>query len=91
MKTWNSVYTNLATITALLAACAGTQAADRRKVHDELVKKDLFAVITLQGHNCGKVISFERQKQHDYVATCTNGKSFRIYVVPEGRVAVDQH
>lgn len=65
-------------------------AADQKRKHDELVKKDLFAVITLQGHDCGEVVSFERQKQHDYVATCRNGQTFRIYVVPEGRVAVEK-
>ena len=75
---------------ALLTPPGLSPGADTKREHDELVKKDLFAVITLQGHDCGKVVSFERQQEHDYVATCRNGQSFRIYVVPEGRVAVEK-
>ena len=90
MKTMHQAGCTVVVIAALLAALTSPHAADKQSKHDELVKKDLFAVITLQGHHCGKVLTFERQKQHDYLANCENGKSFRIYVVPEGRVAIDE-
>lgn len=97
MMTLNKIGLVAVVVTGLLAGTGiapGAEqehpAADQKREHDELVKKDLFAVITLQGHDCGEVVSFERQKQHDYVATCRNGQTFRIYVVPEGRVAVEK-
>lgn len=90
MTTTNTAGIAIAAASALLAIAASAPGTDQDRKHNALVKKDLFAVITLQGHDCGKVVTFERQNKDDYVATCKNGKSFRIYVVPEGRVAVDK-
>ena len=58
--------------------------------HEALVKRDLFAVITLQGHHCVKVTAYEKQGKNDYVATCQTGDRFHVSVVPEGRVKVDK-
>jgi len=97
VKTWNNICWAAIVVIGLLAgprlsfgADQNRPDAEQERKHDELVKKDLFAVITLQGHDCGKVVSFERRKKHDYLATCRNGQTFRIYVVPEGRVAVEK-
>ena len=91
MNATNTARLVITAVFALLAIAASCPAADKQREHNELVKKDLFAVITLQGHNCGKVVGFERQNHNDYVATCKNGTSYRVYVVPQGRVAVERH
>ena len=90
MRALNKIGLIAAVVTGLFARIDISSAADQQRTHDELVKKDLFSVITLQGHDCGKVVSFQRQKEHAYLATCRNGQTFRIYVVPEGRVAVEK-
>ena len=59
--------------------------------HEEDVKKDLFAVITLQGGPCGKVVTFQRMGKNDYLAECQTGDRYRVNVTPEGRVAVGKH
>lgn len=56
--------------------------------HDEKVKKDLFAVITLEGQPCGAVVSFTRQGDADYIAVCQTGDRYHVTMVPEGRVSV---
>jgi len=57
--------------------------------HDEAVKKDLFTVITLQRQPCDKVLSFQRQAEHDYLVTCQNGNRYRVHLA-EGRVKVEK-
>ena len=52
------------------------------------VTKDLTAVIALQGLPCGNVVSATQQGQDDYVASCENGKRYRVFVGAEGRVIV---
>jgi len=69
--------------TALAVAPAGS-------AEDAAVKKDLTAVIALNGMPCGEVVSFERRGENDYVATCQDGNRYRIYVNPEGRVVVEK-
>ena len=71
----------------LLAACFALPlpAAD-----DEALKKDLSAVIALQGQPCGKVVSVKSQSDNDHVATCQDGNRYRIFVNPEGRVVVQK-
>lgn len=59
--------------------------------HDKIVKRDLFAVITLQGHPCGSVENYRRLADSDYIATCASGHRYRINVTPQGRVAVTKH
>lgn len=50
--------------------------------------EDLTVVITLQGKPCGKVVSYEKLGENDYLARCSSGDIYRIYVNEEGRVAV---
>lgn len=59
--------------------------------HTEIVKNDLFAVITLQGASCGKVVSYDKQNNLDYVAVCESGDLYRVHVSAEGRVNVNSH
>ena len=74
-----------------LAAMPTFAADDVQAKHDERVKKDLFAVISLEGHPCRQVISFERQGKNDYIATCQTGDRYRVYVTAAGRAAIQKY
>jgi hypothetical protein len=56
----------------------------------EKVKRDLFAVISLQGQSCVKVTDYERRGENDYIAICQTGDRYRVYVGGDGRVAVQK-
>jgi hypothetical protein len=59
--------------------------------HAEIIKRDLFAIISLQGESCQQVISYEVQDELDYVATCETGDRYRVHVSSEGKVHVNVH
>ena len=42
---------------------------------DEALKKDLTAVIALQGLPCGQVVAVKVQAEDDYAASCKDGTS----------------
>ncbi len=50
--------------------------------------KDLSTVIALQGKPCGTVTSFEKVEENDYLAHCSSGDVYRVYVNEKGRVVV---
>ncbi len=50
--------------------------------------KDLSTVIALQGKPCGTVTSFEKVEENDYLAHCSSGDVYRVYVTEMGRVVV---
>lgn len=53
------------------------------------VKKDLTAVIALQGKPCGEVTAVQRKGDNDYVASCKDGNKYRVYT-KDGRVLVEK-
>ena len=53
---------------------------------DASVRKDLTAVIALEGLSCGQVVSVVRQAENDYIASCQDGNRYRVFVNSEGRV-----
>jgi hypothetical protein len=57
---------------------------------EEALKKDLTAVIALQGQPCGKVVGVKSQSDNDHVATCQDGNRYRVFVNAEGRVVVQK-
>jgi len=59
--------------------------------HAEIVKRDLFAIISLQGAPCQRVVSYDVQDELDYVATCETGDRYRVHVSSAGRVHVNAH
>ncbi|MGZ5033449.1 MAG: hypothetical protein ACXWAC_09650 [Usitatibacter sp.] len=71
----------------LAAAVLFTQPA--LAADDAAVKKDLTAVIALQGKPCGEVTEVERKGDNDYVATCKDGNRYRVYT-KDGRVIVEK-
>ena len=54
------------------------------------VLKDLTAVIALNGQTCGEVVSAVRQGDSDYLASCKDGNSYRVFTNARGRVVVEK-
>jgi hypothetical protein len=57
---------------------------------DEALKKDLTAVIALQGLPCGEVVSVKTQAENDYAVTCKDENKYRVYLNDAGRVVVEK-
>jgi len=57
---------------------------------DEAVKKDLTAVIALQGLPCGQVVAVTVQAEDDYAVSCKDGNKYRVYMNAAGRVVVEK-
>ena len=70
-------------MTALFAA--PSLAAD-----DAATKKDLMAVIALQGLPCGEVVSVKTQGDNDHIATCKDGNRYHVFLNSAGRVVVEK-
>jgi hypothetical protein len=73
----------------LVLACLATPAAAQQQ-DNEALKKDLTAVIALQGQPCGEVVSATVLKQNDYAATCKDGNKYHVYENDKGRVVVEK-
>ena len=56
---------------------------------DEL-GKDLTSTIALLGLPCGQVVSAKRLGDNDYLATCSNQMSYRVFVNAQGRVVAQK-
>ena len=65
-------------------------AAPSFAAEDEALKKDLTAVIALQGLPCGEVVAVTVQAESDYAASCKDGNQYHVYLSAEGRVMVDK-
>ncbi len=70
-------------VLTLLAAPAFAQ-------DDETLKKDLTAVIALQGLPCGEVVTVVVQAPSDFAVTCKDANKYRVYLSVAGRVVVDK-
>ena len=57
---------------------------------DEALKKDLTAVIALQGLPCGEVVNVVVQAESDFAVTCKDGNKYHVYRNDIGRVVVDK-
>lgn len=57
---------------------------------DPALLKDLTAVITLLGLPCGQVVSARRLPDKGHIASCKDGKRYRVFVNAEGRVVAQK-
>ena len=57
---------------------------------DEALKKDLTAVIALQGLPCGQVVTVTKNAESDYAVTCKDENKYHVYLDEKGRVKVDK-
>ena len=83
MNKWTRILAELLFVTAFFAV--PSFAAD-----DEAVKKDLTAVIALQGLPCGEVVEATEQAKDDYAVSCKDGNKYRVYMNAAGRVVVEK-
>ena len=74
-------------IAILIAACF---AAPSLGADDESTRKDLFAVITLNGFPCGEVVSVTTRAENDHIASCKDGNRYHVFLSAEGRVVVEK-
>ncbi len=56
---------------------------------EEALKKDLTAVIALQGLPCGEVVAVQVQAESDFAVSCKDGNLYRVYLSAAGRVVVE--
>ncbi len=73
-----------------VALLATTCALPSRAAEDATVLKDLTSVIALLGLPCGQVVSAKRLKDDDHIATCKDGKRYRVFINAEGRVVAQR-
>ena len=57
---------------------------------DEVLTKDMSAVIALQGFPCGQVVAVKMNAESDYACSCKDGNRYRVYVNAAGRVVVEK-
>jgi hypothetical protein len=76
---------SLAAIAAITLSAAGTAGAA-----EATISKDLTATLALLGVPCDQVVSSQRLGDNDYLATCKDKNSYRIYVNPKGRVVAEK-
>ena len=69
----------------LAAAClaAPSLAADD-------LAKDLTSTIALLGLPCGQVVSAQKLKDNDYIATCRDKNRYRVFINADGRVVAQK-
>lgn len=70
---------------ALALAVGSSAAAD-----DASVRKDLTAVIALQGLPCGQVTEVRTLGDNDYIASCQDGNRYHVFVNAQGRVVAQK-
>jgi hypothetical protein len=75
---------------AVIVAMTTLFAASSRAAESTPLLKDLTAVIALHGQSCGQVVSAVRQSESDYLASCEDGKRYRVFVNAKDRVVVEQ-
>ena len=76
---------SLAALAIAAALAASAAAAD-----DATVKKDLTAVIALQGLPCGQVTEVRTLGDNDYIASCQDGNRYHVFVNAQGRVVAQK-
>ena len=69
---------------------AASFAAPALAADDAATRKDLTAVIALQGLPCGEVVSVKTQADNDYIATCKDGHRYHVFVNSAGRVVAEK-
>jgi hypothetical protein len=74
-------------LAALMTALSSVPA---RAAEDAALLKDLTSVIALLGLPCGQVVSAKRLKDDDHVATCSDGKRYRVFINAQGKVVAQK-
>jgi hypothetical protein len=75
---------------ALIISMTAFFAAPSLAADDAATKKDLMAVIALQGLPCVEVVSVKTQGDSDHIATCKDGNRYHVFLNSAGRVVVEK-
>jgi hypothetical protein len=75
-------------LSLILASAIGLPSAVLAQADEARVKKDLTAVLALQGKPCGEITRLENQGENDYLVTCKDGHRYRIFIDANDRVVV---
>jgi hypothetical protein len=75
---------------ALTISMTAFFAAPSLAADDATTRKDLMAVIALQGLPCGEVVSVKTQGDNDHIATCKDGNRYHVFLNSAGRVVVEK-
>ena len=78
------------TVCALMTWMAAFSSATSLAADDATTRKDLMAVIALQGLPCGEVVSVKTQGDNDHIATCKDGNRYHVFLNSAGRVVVEK-
>jgi hypothetical protein len=76
---------SLATLALAVVFAASAATAD-----DATLRKDLTAVIALQGLACGQVTEVKTLGDNDYLASCQDGNRYHVFVNAQGRVVAQK-
>ena len=79
-----------ATLRALTISLATLLATPAPAADDAATRKDLAAVIALQGLPCGEVLSVKTQGDNDHIASCKDGNRYHVFLNSTGRVVVEK-
>jgi hypothetical protein len=79
-----------AAVCALTISMAAFVAVPALAADDAATRKDLAAVIALQGLPCGEVVSAKTQGENDHIATCKDGNRYHVFLNSAGRVVVEK-
>ena len=79
-----------ATLGALTISLSTLLATPASAADDAATRKDLAAVIALQGLPCGEVISVKTQGDNDHIASCKDGNRYHVFLNSTGRVVVEK-
>ena len=78
------------TVSLALAFVAALPAVASQAQDEEALKKDLTAVIALQGLPCGEVVAVTVQAENDYAVSCKDENKYHVYLNAAGRVVVEK-
>jgi len=59
-------------------------------IDEEALKKDLTAVIALQGLPCGPVVAVTVLAENDYAVSCKDENRYHVFLNATGRVVVEK-
>jgi hypothetical protein len=90
MEGSSTVSTRLTACAVIVVMTSLFAAASSRAAETTPLLKDLTAVIALHGQSCGQVVSAVRQRESDYLASCEDGKRYRVFTNAQGRVVVEK-
>lgn len=82
--------TNRLAILGALSIAAALTVGPSAAADDTSVRKDLTAVIALQGLPCGQVTEVRTLGDNDYIASCQDGNRYHVFVNAQGRVVAQK-